>query len=260
MIHKNERARLHRHRRGDSGLAVRGREKFRIGAIKDNRQLFGWHSSFEQQLLKGPANGHDVVRKRGRYLLLPGCQAHYQLAQAALCLHPHQFRADILHIQNDLCSQQFRYERGKDEKIRHVMHVNHIVGVLQMESRDDNGGQYEKPAPAQDRYGQGASKPSLHRHTIDTHSIAYLVPLFVLLLYADDIDLAPSINGCFGHAPYSRVERIPVKSDHTNTYGRHITALLSASNQFRAYCDLCESTRLCTFCFCCEPGTPTTSR
>src|SRR5579885_3884118 len=73
MIHKNERARLRRYRCWDRSLAVRGREKFWIGAIEDNRQLLRWHSSIEQQLLKGPANGHDVVRKRGGDLLLPGC-------------------------------------------------------------------------------------------------------------------------------------------------------------------------------------------
>src|SRR5947207_1322742 len=67
------------------------------------------------------------MSKSSRNALLPGCQTGNQRTHPPLCFRCHQLRAYILHIENQLCSEEFRDQSREYEKIWHIMYMGIIV-------------------------------------------------------------------------------------------------------------------------------------
>src|SRR5216683_608147 len=121
-------------------------------------------------------------------------------------------------MQNDFRSQKFGNQSRKNQKIRHIVDMNYVITLFQVQARYSQRCQKGKPAPIQNSRRERLPKSPVHWHAINFYFIIYFIMLFMLLTKTDDIYLRSTIYRCFRNTTDQRIKRIPIKSDSSYMY------------------------------------------
>src|SRR5216684_4045414 len=116
-------------------------------------------------------------------------------------------------MQDNLCPQQAGHERRKDQEIRHIMHMNDVIPLFQMQACNGDGCQQCKPAPAQNSCWQRLPKAPVHGQAIDVYLIAYFKCLLLLLAETEHVYLKPTIYRCSRNSTDQRIKGVPIIGD-----------------------------------------------
>ena len=109
-----------------------GIEDGRVDVIQENRALSRRDGAPDQLLVPQVVRDDDVVGKGRREPLHPGQQADTPVRQRDVELAGIELRHDVVNVENDPGARPLRIKSGKDQEIRHVVHMDDVVGVAAM--------------------------------------------------------------------------------------------------------------------------------